>query len=95
MYKLLSHDYFMDSLQITEIPILNKYLKFADVLSWQQTREIMLSVLRPYLKKKDLTSQELFPLPIDDDGSEHGPEISNEDVNWFKKFKENYKKKKG
>lgn len=47
--------------------------------------------MRPYLKKKDTTSKDILPLPIDD---VHIPnhEISNEDVAWYAKFKENYKK---
>ena len=41
----------MDECRVTDIPILTKYLAFADTVSWLQTRELMLSVLRPYLKK--------------------------------------------
>lgn len=51
----------------------------------------MLSVLRPYLKKKDTTAKDLFHLPIDDDGVEHNYSVKNEEVEWWKKFKENYK----
>lgn len=82
----------MNELTITEIPILTKYLDLADTVSWIQTRELMLSVLRPYLKKKNTTAKDLFPLPIDDDGVEHTTEIANEDVAWYNKFVENYKK---
>lgn len=82
----------MDELTITEIPILTKYLDLADTVSWIQTRELMLSVLRPYLKKKDTTAKDLFPLPIDDDGVEHNYSVKNEEVEWWKKFKENYNK---
>lgn len=82
----------MDECRVTDIPILTKYLAFADTVSWLQTRELMLSVLRPYLKKKDTTAKDLFKLPIDDDGVEHTTEIANEDVEWYNKFVENYKK---
>lgn len=91
MHKLVTHEYFMDDLQITEIPILTKYLNYVDITSWMQTRELMLSVLRPYLKKKGTTAQELFPLPTDDK-VELTKEISNEDVNKWKEYVNNYKK---
>ena len=82
----------MNELTITEIPILTKYLDLADTVSWIQTRELMLSVLRPYLKKKDTPAKDLFHLPIDDDGVEHNYSVKNEEVEWWKNFKANYKK---
>lgn len=82
----------MDQCTMSEIPILNKYSNLVDTISWCQTRELMLSVLRPYLKKKDITPKEFYRLPIDDDGVEHTTEIANEDVEWYNKFVENYKK---
>jgi hypothetical protein len=72
---------------------MTKYLSYADMAAWQQTRQIMLSSLRPYLKKKNITAQEFFPLPIDDDNSELTTEMPNEELEWFKKFKDNYTKK--
>lgn len=89
----MSHEYFLDEMQLIDLCIATKYLEFAEVNSWNQIRQLMLCQLKPYLKKKDLTAQELFPLPIDDDGIEHTIEVSNEDVSWFKKFRENYKNK--
>ena len=44
------------------------------------------------MKNKELTAAELLPLPTDDDGTEHTTEIANEDVAWYNKFVENYKK---
>lgn len=88
----------MNELTITEIPILTKYLDLADTVSWIQTRELMLSVLRPYLKKKNITSKELMPLPIDEDNKEkaiHTTEISNEDVEYFNNFCKEFEKQKG
>lgn len=85
----------MDDMQVMDLCVATKYLAYAEVAQWNQTRQIMLCTLKPYLKKKDLTAQELFPLPIDDDGIEHTTEVSNEDVEWFKKFKANYNKKEG
>ena len=91
MHKIVTHQYFLDDMQMIELPIATKYLEFSEVINWQQTREIMLSVLRPYLKKKDTSAQDLFILPTDQ-VEELTTEISNEDVEWYKKFKENYKK---
>ena len=81
----------MDQCTMSEIPILNKYSNLVDTISWCQTREIMLSALRPYLKKKDITPKEFFRLPIDDDGVEHNYSVKNEEVEWWKNFKANYK----
>ena len=82
----------MDEMQITDLCIATKFLEYAEVAQWIQTRQIMLCSLQPYLKKKDITAAELWPLPIDDDGIEHTTEVSNEEVAWFKQFKEKYKK---
>lgn len=93
MHKLVSHSYFMDEMHIIDISIMTKYIEYSDVLEWNHTRQLMLCQLKPYLKQKDLTPQELFPLPTDDDNSEHTTEMSNEELEWFKKFKDNYTKK--
>lgn len=82
-------------MQLCEIPIITKYLAFADVVAWNQTRNVMLSVLRPYLKKKNMTADEFFPLPIDESyqaKEELTQEVSNEDVAWWKNYVEQYKK---
>lgn len=81
-------------MQIMDLCIATKYLKYAEVAQWNQTRQIMLCTLKPYLKKKDMTVQELFPLPIDEDDVEHTTEVTNEEVEWFKHFKEQYKEGK-
>jgi hypothetical protein len=80
-------------MQIMDLCIATKYLEYAEVSQWNMTRQIMLCTLKPYLKKKDMTAQEFFPLPLDDDNSEHTTEMSNEELEWFKKFKDNYAKK--
>ncbi len=92
MYKLVTHEYFMDDLQVTEIPILTKYLNYADITSWMQTRELMLSVLRPYLKKKDITAQDLFSLPTDEKPEPLSKEVSKVDIALWNNYVENYKK---
>lgn len=82
----------MDEMQVIEIDIMTKYIDYAEVAQWTQTRQLMLSVLKPYLKNKKLTAQELWPLACDDEGAEHRTDISNEELEWYKRFKENYKK---
>ena len=82
-------------MHLTEIPIITKYLQFADVVTWNQTRNIMLSSLRPYLKKKNLTADEFLPLPCDakwHEKEELTTEVKNEDIEFFRKYRENYLK---
>lgn len=81
----------MDEMQIVDLCVATKYLEYAEVSSWSQTRQLMLCSLKPYLKKKSLTAEELFPLPTDDK-VELTKEISNEDVNKWKEYVNNYKK---
>lgn len=91
IHKIVSHEYFLDEMMITEIPIATKYIEYSEVASWVQTRQIMLASLRPYLKKRDLTPQEFMPLPIDEETNKyHTTEITNEEVEWYHKFKENF-----
>lgn len=82
-------------MHLTEIPIITMYLQFADVVTWNQTRNIMLSSLRPYLKKKNLTADEFLPLPCDakwHEKSELTTEVKQSDIDWFRKYKEQLKK---
>ena len=78
---------------IPDVSLMTMFLEYAEVAQWNQTRYMMLTTLKPYLKKSDLTAQELFPLPIDDDMKEEKTtEISNEDVDWYNKYLEQRKK---
>ena len=54
MHRLLTHQYFVEDADMSDIVIILKHIEYAEVQAWQRTREIMLSVLRPYLKKKDI-----------------------------------------
>lgn len=91
VHKIVSHDYFLDDMSITDLCIATKYLDYCEVGSWMQTRQIMLSVLKPYLKKKDMTAAELLPLPIDDDEKlNHTTEITNEEIEWYNKAKKQF-----
>ena len=92
--KLCTHEFFLDEMNMYDLYLMTKYLSYADMAAWQQTRQIMLSSLRPYLKKKNITAQEFFPLIIDEDNKvEMTKEVSSDEINWFKQFKENYKAK--
>lgn len=98
IHKIVKHDYFMDKMQLTEINIATEYLEYNETISWMQAREQMLCTLKPYLNKKNITSKELMPLPIDEDNKEkaiHTTEISNEDVEYFNNFCKEYEKQKG
>ena len=82
-------------MQIPDILIATKYLDFAEAASWSQTRQVMLCSLKPYLKKKNMTADEFFPLPIDESWNkkeELTTEVSNDDINWWKNYVEQYKK---
>ena len=87
----MSHEYFLDNMQYGDLIISLRYLQFAEVAQWQQTRELMLCVMRPYLKRQDTTVQDLFILPTDEI---HVPNhsISNNEVSWYKNYVKNYKK---
>jgi len=83
-------------MQIPDVVIATMFLDFAEAASWSQTRQIMLASLRPYLKKKNITADEFFPLPTDEkfqEREELTKEISNEDVKWWKEYVKNYKNK--
>lgn len=81
----------MDEMQISELNIATKYLDYAEVDQWMQTRELMLSVLGPYLKKKDTKSSDLIRLPIDDEEAKnHTTELTNKELEWFNKYKDLY-----
>lgn len=85
----------MDEMQIPDLNIATKYLDFAEAAAWSQTRQIMLCSLKPYLKKKNITADEFFPLPIDErwqEKEELTTELDKDALAWFKNFKTNYKK---
>ena len=82
-------------MQIPDILIATKYLDFAEAASWSQTRQVMLCSLKPYLKKKNMTADEFFPLPIDEsyqEKTELTKEVNNKDIEWWKDFVKQYKK---
>lgn len=85
----------MDEMSIPDLNIMTKYLEYAETASWERTRQIMLCSLKPYLKKRNLTADEFLPLPCDakwHEKEELTTEVKNEDIEFFRKYKENYLK---
>lgn len=85
----------MDEMSIPDLNIMTKYLEFAETANWERTRQIMLCSLKPYLKKRNLTADEFLPLPCDakwHEKEELTTEVDQKDIDWFNKFKEQYKK---
>lgn len=78
----------MDEMQIPDLCIITKYLEYAEVAQWEHTRQIMLCQLKPYMKKKNMTAQEMLPLPIDKDFErEKTTEVDPRALKWFKNLK--------
>lgn len=85
----------MDEMTVPDLNIMTKYIEYAETASWERTRQIMLCSLKPYLKKKNLTADEFLPLPCDakwHEKEELTTEVDSKDIEWFRKFKEQYKK---
>lgn len=96
MHKSVTHDYFLDEMQMPDVAIATQFLNYAEAAQWAQTRQIMLCSLKPYLKKKNITAEEFLPLPTDE--QEEGREITYEAdpklVESFLKYQEEQKKQK-
>ena len=83
----------MEDLCFPELIIIIKAAPYAEVEAWNRTRNMMLYMISPYMKRK-MTSHELLPLIIDEDyeKEELTKEISNEEVEWYKNYVKSYKK---
>lgn len=84
-------------MQWSDLAIASKYIDYAEVASWAQTRQIMLCSAMPWLKNKNTRADEIWPLPIDETWQkkeELTTEIDSKDVAWYKNFKEKYNKNK-
>ena len=83
----------MDDMNMLDLTVMSKYVKYVDVMDWARTRMLMLSVLQPYLKKKDTSVQDILHLPIDDIDKEKGrTDVTKEEMDWWKKVKKQFKK---
>ena len=88
-HKIVSHQYFLDEMQIPDLVIATKYIEYAEVAQWECTRQIMLCQLKPYLKKKNLTAQELLPLCSDITYErEKTTEVDPRALKWFREMKQ-------
>ena len=92
IHKVCSYEYFMDEMQLIDLSIIYKFIEFNDVAQWMQTRQILYNIAWPYLKNKKMPVTEYWPLPTDEK-HEKITEVSNKEVEWFKKFKESYENK--
>lgn len=81
----------MDNMTVPELQIILQNIVYANADEWNQTRQIMMYCVAPYLKKQHMTPHEFYPLPSDD-VPKLTKEVSNEEVEWFKKFQAEYKK---
>lgn len=82
-------------MQVPDLYIATKYLDYAECAAWSQTRQIMLCTLKPYLKKKNITAAEFFPLPTDsNEAKNHTTIITNEELKWFNENKDYFAPKK-
>lgn len=87
----------MEELTFTELMIMIKGIAYCEVEEWNRTRNLMLAMLSPYMKQK-MQADEFMPLIIDEsyqEKEELTTEIGNDEVAWFNKFVENYKKENG
>jgi hypothetical protein len=90
MYRLVSHEYFMDEMNMLDLAVMKRHIDYVDLLDFARTRLLMLSVLSPYLKK-GTTAQDILHLPIDDIDKEQGrTDVTNEEMDWFKKVKQQF-----
>lgn len=66
-HKLVSHEYFLNKMDEVEAYFAMKYLEYADVVQWDQVRNLMLSPGNKYcLKNHNVSVKDFFPLPIDE-----------------------------
>ncbi len=87
----------MEELTFTELMIMIKGIAYCEVEEWNRTRNLMLAMLSPYMKTK-MKVDEFMPLIIDEsykEKEELTTEIGNEDVDWFNRFVDKYKKENG
>ena len=64
-FKVVSYEYFMFDMQEYELFDLMELLPIARKQDNEMMRNIMWASLKPYLKNKSLTADELFPLKTD------------------------------
>lgn len=82
-HKLIDYEYFMDSMQQYEIVDLLELIPWASRTSYEQMRYIVWAQLKPYLKNKKLTPDQLIPLITDkteDEDEEEVPKLTEQEI---------------
>lgn len=84
-YKIISVEYFMDSMQEYEIYDIYNGIQYSNMYSWEQTRWIAYAICQVNSKKK-LKLTDIMKLPIDKDfkPEKHDIEISDNDISRLK-----------
>ena len=85
----------MDNMQHYEAEMLLDNMMYANKDEWERTRMLMYTSLSPYLKKKDMSPQELFPLVTDDNCIEvyEEPKPTKDDFERMKAMAQEFERK--
>ena len=83
----------MDEMQEYEVNILMKNINISSKQEWERTRYIIWASLKPYLKRKSMTPQELLPMAWDEaKSSTTSMNLNDEQINAMRKFLMNNRK---
>lgn len=78
-YRMVSHDYFMHTMELWEAGLTISNLQYADTNSWEQTRALM-TMLGNMFSKKKLSAEEIMKLPWDHKYETRNTAITNEEI---------------
>ncbi len=78
-YRMVSHDYFMHTMELWEAGLTISNLQYADTNSWEQTRALMTMLANMFSKKK-LSAEEIMKLPWDHRYEAKNTAITNEEI---------------
>lgn len=79
----------MDDMQDYEVDVMIKNLQITQKQEWNKSRYIMWASLKPYLKKKHTTPEDILPLPWDEkkNSSTHTErKTTDDDINALRKL---------
>lgn len=79
-YRMVSHDYFMHTMELWEAGLIVSNLQYADTNSWEQTRALMTMLANMFSKKK-LSAEEIMKLPWDQKHESKNTAITDEEIN--------------
>lgn len=78
-YRMVSHDYFMHTMELWEAGLIVSNLQYADTNTWEQTRALMTMLANMFSKKK-LSAEEIMKLPWDQKHESKNTAITNEEI---------------